>query len=531
MTTSGDSQTPRDTSKDAPKDSPKTPAKDALSELKAHQAVVSDLAQAQAVLSWDENVYLPAGAAAARGQQLATLSKVIHERATDPKIGGWLEVLESSSDAKTDTTDAALLRETRRGYDQSTKLPGDFVETFTRARSAAQSAWVGARAASDFSQFAPHLEKMVELNLCQADYLGFESHPYDALHDLYEPGSSTEQVRAVFAELRDATVPLVRDLTERGREVSDAPLHQSFPEAEQEAFAVKMAAAFGYDFEHGRLDRTVHPFATSFSKYDVRITTRYDPGFLNPALFGTLHEAGHAMYEQGISSDYDRSALGHAVSLGVHESQSRLWENLVGRSRGFWRWAYPQLQETFPDQLGEVSLDDFYAAINKVEPSLIRVEADEVTYNLHVMVRFELELALLEGALKVSDLPEAWNAKYEEYLGIVPLNDAEGCLQDIHWSIGMMGYFPTYTLGNIMSVQLYEAAKAAEPNLETDLEQGRFEGLLGWLRENVHAHGSRYEPAELLKRATGSDLDAGPYVAYLNGKFRSLYGLGNGVDK
>ncbi len=520
MTTSGDTRTPKDTPKDV------------LTELKAHQAVVSDLVQAQAVLSWDENVYLPPGAAAARGQQLATLSKVIHERATDPQIGDWLEVLEPSNDTKADTDEAALLRETRRGYDQATKLPEDFVETFTRARSAAQSAWVGARATSDFSQFEPHLEKMVELNLRQADYLGFESHPYDALHDLYEPGSSTEKVRAVFAELRDATVPLVRDIAERGRNVSDAPVHQTFPEDGQEAFAVKMAAAFGYDFEHGRLDRTVHPFATSFSKYDVRITTRYEPGFLNPALFGTLHEAGHAMYEQGISSAYDRSALGYAVSLGIHESQSRLWENLVGRSHGFWRWAYPQLQETFSEQLGEVSLDDFYAAINKVEPSLIRVEADEVTYNLHVMVRFELELALLEGALKVSELPEAWNAKYKEYLGVVPPNDAEGCLQDIHWSIGMMGYFPTYTLGNIMSVQLFEAAKAAQPTLETDLEQGRFEGLLGWLRENVHEHGSRYQPAELLKRATGSDLDAGPYVAYLNKKFRALYGVeGDGADK
>ena len=511
------------TQKDTPEDT--------LTELKAHLAVVSDLEQALAVLSWDENVYLPAGAAAARGQQLATLSGVIHERATDPRIGSWLDALEppsavdSTVSDPTATDDAALLRVTRRSYDQATKLPGSFVETFTRARSAAQSAWVGARAASDFSQFAPHLEKMVELNLRQADLLGYDAHPYDALHDLFEMGSSTEKVRAVFSELRDATVPLVRDIAEKGRDVSDAPLHRSFPEAGQEAFAVKMAAAFGYDFGRGRLDRTVHPFATSFSKYDVRITTRYDVNFLNPALFGTLHEAGHAMYEQGLSSNYDRSPLGSAVSLGIHESQSRLWENLVGRSHGFWRWAYPQLQGTFPGQLGEVALDDFYAAINKVEPSLIRVEADEVTYNLHVMVRFELELALLEGALKVGDLPEAWNAKYQEYLGVTPPNDAEGCLQDIHWSLGMMGYFPTYTLGNIMSVQLFEAAKAGEPTLEADIEAGRFGGLLGWLRENVHQHGSRFEPAELLGRATGSDLDAGPYVAYLNKKFRALYGV------
>ncbi|CAA9584130.1 MAG: Thermostable carboxypeptidase 1 [uncultured Truepera sp.] len=493
---------------------------DPLTDLKAHLAVISDLAQAQAVLSWDENVYLPEGAAPARGQQLATLSRVIHERATDPKIGGWLDALGEPSSAD----EAALARVARREYRLSTKLPGDFVEDFTRIRSAAQAAWVGARAASDFSQFAPHLEKIVALNLRQADYLGYDTHPYDALHDLYEMGSTTEKVRAVFADLRDATVPLVRDIAE-GRDVSDAPLRQVFSEPEQEAFAVKMVEAFGYSFRHGRLDRTVHPFATSFSKYDVRITTRYDPNFLSPALFGTLHEAGHAMYEQGISSSFDRSPLGAAVSLGIHESQSRMWENLVGRSYGFWRWAYPQVQETFPAQLGNVPLDDFYAAINKVAPSFIRVEADEVTYNLHVMVRFELELALLEGSLKISELPEAWNAKYGEYLGITPPNDAEGCLQDIHWSLGMMGYFPTYTLGNIMSVQLFEAAASAVPTLGADIEGGRFDGLLGWLRENVHQHGSRFEPAELLRRATGSDLDAGPYVAYLNRKFRALYGI------
>jgi carboxypeptidase Taq len=499
-----------------------TTTSDTLGELKAHLAVVSDLVQAQAVLGWDENVYLPAGAAAARGQQLATLSKVIHERATDPQLGRWLDALDG---ADLEPEDAALLRVARREFGRATKLPGRFVEAFTQARSAAQTAWVGARAASDFSQFAPHLEKLLALNLEQAELLGYGAHPYDALHDLYEPGGSTERVRSVFAELRDATVPLVREIAERGRTVADAPLRQAFPEAQQEAFAVAVVEAFGYDFQHGRLDRTVHPFATNFSKYDVRITTRYDPEFLNPALFGTLHEAGHAMYEQGVSSRYDRSPLGTGVSLGVHESQSRLWENLVGRSHGFWCWAYPRLQEAFPAQLGAVALDDFYAAINRVEPSLIRVEADEVTYNLHVMVRFELELALLEGSLAVHELPDAWGAKYQEYLGITPSDDARGCLQDIHWSLGMIGYFPTYTLGNLMSVQLFEAARAAQPELDGDLERGEFGGLLGWLREHVHQHGSRFEPAELLERATGSALDAGPYIRYLNTKFRSLYGL------
>ena len=505
--------------------------RDSLSQLRARLAVIADLSQAQAVLSWDENVYLPPAAAPARGQQLATLSRLIHEHATDPALGELLAASGTGDESAGgeaseggDSEDAALVRVARREFEQATKLPADFVEAFTKARSAAQAAWVGARSASDFAAFAPHLQELLELSLRQAELLGYDAHPYDALHDLYEQGSTVERLRGVFAELRDATVPLVRDLTEHRERVRDDVLHQSFPEPEQEAFAVGVIKAFGYDFARGRLDRTVHPFATNFSKYDVRITTRYDPNFLNPALFGTLHEAGHAMYEQGVSSRYDRSPLGGGVSLGVHESQSRLWENLVGRSLGFWRWAYPTLQETFP-QLGSVPLEAFYAAVNRVEPSLIRVEADEVTYNLHVMVRFELELALLEGSLKVSDLPEAWNAKYQEYLGVTPPNDAQGCLQDIHWSLGMFGYFPTYTLGNIMSVQLYEAAKKTLPTLEGDIEQGNFSGLLGWLRENVHEHGARYKPAELLRRATGSDLSAGPYVAYLNKKFRALYGL------
>ncbi len=497
--------------------------RETLTQLRAQLAVTADLRQAQALLNWDQNVYLPPGAASARGQQLATLGRVVHERDTNPQVDGWLKTLEDAGADQGDTADAALVRETRHDFEQATKLPGAFVEDFAKAKSASQTAWVGARAASDFSQFAPHLQKMVDLNLRQAELLGYDAHPYDALHNLFERGSSTEKLRTVFSELRDAAVPLLRDLSRK--ENSDAPLRQMFPEAEQEAFATHVIRAFGYDFDYGRLDRTIHPFATSLSKYDVRITTRYDANFLSPALFGTLHEAGHAMYEQGISSDYDRSPLGTAVSLGIHESQSRLWENLVGRSEGFWAWAYPKLQETFPGQLGKVSREDFYAAINRVSPSLIRVEADEVTYNLHVMVRFELELALTEGTLKVSDLPEAWNAKYEAYLGVTPPDDAHGCLQDIHWSMGAFGYFPTYTLGNLISVQLFEAAKAAHPGLESEIEQGEFSNLLAWLRENIHQHGSRYEPAELLERATGKSLDAKPYIRYLKEKFGTLYGV------
>ena len=506
-----------------PAASAKQSAEKTLHALQVELAVLEDLSQAQSLLSWDQNTYMPDGAAAARGQQMATLSKLSHRRLIDPQLEELLSTLEASDFAEDESDEAALLEVTRRSVDKATKLPSDFVEDFTKARSAGQQAWIKARADSDFAQFAPHLETILDFAQRQADYLGFEDHPYDALHDLYERGSDTAKVRAVFAELRDATVPLVKDVVEKGREVSDAPVRQSFDEAAQERFGKEVVKGFGYDFERGRLDRTVHPFATGISKYDVRITTRYQGDFLNPALFGTMHEAGHAMYEQGVADKYYRSPLGTTVSLGIHESQSRLWENLVGRSYGFWEYKYPRLQEVFPAQLGEVSLGEFYAAINKLEPSLIRVEADEVTYNLHVLVRFELELALLEGSLVVQDVPEAWNAKYGEYLGLTPPNDAQGCLQDIHWSFGAIGYFPTYTLGNIMSVQLFEAAKRAHPELEGEIQQGKFTTLLGWLRENIHQHGSKYEPSDLLKRATGSELDAKPYIDYLNTKFRSLY--------
>ena len=502
---------------------PKTTDSSDLNVLKAHLAVLEDLSQAQSLLSWDQNTYMPDGAAAARGQQMATLGKLAHERLTDPQLGEMLDALEGSFAAESD--EAALLTVARRNVERATKLPSDFVEDFTKARSAGQQAWIKARADSDFALFAPHLETILDFARRQADYLGYDDHPYDALHDLYERGSSTAKVKAVFAELRDATVPLVKDVVENGRDISDAPVHQPFEEALQEKFGVEVIEGFGYDFEHGRLDRTVHPFATGISKYDVRVTTRYSADFLNPALFGTMHEAGHAMYEQGLSDKHYRSPLGNAVSLGIHESQSRLWENLVGRSYGFWEHQYPRLQEVFPKQFGEVSLDDFYAAINKMGPSLIRVEADEVTYNLHVMVRFELELALLEGSLSVQELPDAWNAKYEDYLGLTPPDDAQGCLQDIHWSFGAIGYFPTYTLGNIMSVQLFEAAKRVHPELESEIRRGEFATLLTWLRENIHQHGSKYEPSDLLKRATGSELDAKPYIDYLNAKFRSLYGV------
>jgi carboxypeptidase Taq len=496
----------------------------ALDELKSRFAVMSDLSGAASLLNWDRNTYMPSGGAKARAQQLATLAKLGHKMLVEGRTGELLGELDKETFGE-DSDEAAAVRVAKRAYGRAAQLPSDLVEELARLRSEGHGVWAVARQEADFEKFAPTLKRMVELNLRQADYLGYDDHPYDALHDLYEPGSRVAAVREVFAELRDATVVLLRDITKHGHRVSDAPLHGNFPIEKQEQLGKEIVRDFGYSFDHGRLDKTVHPFASASSKYDARITTRYNTSYLSYSLFGTMHEAGHAMYEQNVDSRLDRSPLAHGTSLGVHESQSRLWENLVGRSYGFWSHYFSRAQELFPKELGEVSVDDFYAAVNRVEPSFIRVEADEVTYNLHIMVRFELELALLEGSLEIKDLPEAWNSKYRDYLGITPPDDAKGCLQDVHWSIGLIGYFPTYTLGNIMSVQFFEAAKAAHPELEEEIAKGKFDTLLNWLRENVLAHGSKYDPSDLLLRVTGSRLDAGPYIGYLNSKFRTLYGL------
>ncbi|MEJ2666865.1 MAG: carboxypeptidase M32 [Deinococcales bacterium] len=489
-----------------------------------HMAVTSDLSQTMAVLSWDENTYMPDGAAEARGRQMATLATVIHERLADPALAELVARLEDAG-LPEDSVEAATVRQARRAVDHASKLPASLVEALSMHGARARSVWARARQESDFTSFAPELARMFELKREEAEVLGYQDHPYDALHDLHEPGSTAARVRDVFVPLRRELTTLVAEIRDAGSQIDDALLRQSFDEAAQERFALDTVTAFGYDLEHGRLDRTVHPFATSLSKYDVRITTRYQRHYLNTALFGTMHEAGHGLYEQGVADEYYRTPLEDTASLGVHESQSRLWENLVGRSRAFWEGAFPRLQRTFPEQLGTVALDPFYAAINRVRPSFIRVEADEVTYNLHIILRFELELALLDGSLSVADLPEAWNHAMQEMLGITPPDDAAGVLQDVHWSIGLIGYFPTYSLGNLISVQLFDAAVAAHPHIPADIRAGRFGTLLRWLRENVHRHGARYLPEELLERATGSGLDAGPYLRYLKAKYGELYGL------
>lgn len=498
----------------------------ALEQLKTRLSELTSLNEARAVLDWDMQTQMPSGGAQARARQVAILTRLAHEMFTADETRVLLERAAAElQGANPRSDDVNLVRVSRRDYEQNSKLPAKLVTELSQTTSLAHEIWAKARTENNFKAFAPTLEKIVNLTIEKAHYLGYTDHVYDALLDTYEPGMKTADVQRIFADLRKDLIGLVQAISARQDRVSDAVLHQPYDEGKQRAFAEMVIQQFGYDFNRGRQDRAVHPFCTSFSRDDVRITTRFNPKWLNPALFGTLHETGHALYEQGVGAALADNALGSGVSLGVHESQSRLWENIVGRSRGFWSHFYPQLQATFPDQLGKVDLDAFYRAINSVKPSLIRVEADEVTYNLHIMVRLELEIDLVSQKLKVSDLPEAWNAKYKDYLGIVPPTDSDGVLQDIHWSGGLIGYFSTYSLGNLLSVQLYDTAVRAYPSIPQEIGRGKFDTLLNWLRENIHQHGRKFDPPDLIVRATGEPLQARSYMAYLRSKYSEIYGL------
>lgn len=494
---------------------------EALDALKSRLADVLRLGQASALLDWDQQTYMPRGAVEARAEQKATLSKLHHELFTAEETGTLLQRAEGED---AEGQGAALLRVVRRDYDQATKLPTELVTEITRVTSVAQEEWAKARAADDYPAFAPWLEKIVDLQRRVAQSLGYKGRMYDALLDQYEPGASTAQIDQIFAGLKAELIPLSRAIFARLDRVSDAPIHGEFDENAQREFAESVLRDCGFDFDRGRQDRSVHPFCTNFGRDDVRLTTRYDRSFLPMALFGSLHEMGHGLYEQGSGAELEGTSLAGGASLGIHESQSRMWENLVGRSRPFWRHYFPKIQGVFPS-LQSTDLEGFYRAINRVDRSLIRVEADEVTYNLHIILRYELENDLLEGRLSVADAPEAWNAKMREYLDLTPPTNREGILQDVHWSIGILGYFPTYSLGNLVSVQLFEAAKKAVSGLEDGFARGEFAPLLGWLRENVHQYGRTYLPDELIRKATGQPLSPEPYMRYLKGKFGEIYGV------
>src|ERR671921_588852 len=491
--------------------------------LKNRLATMSDLRSTKSLLFWDQQTYMPGGGVAGRAEQVATLSRLAHEMLTDDETKS---LLDASGEPDPSSEEGALLRRALRDYERTTKLPAELVAETSRATALAEPDWVRAREESDWPLFAPHLERILDLKREAAEALGYEDHPYDALLDAYEPGAEKARLEVMFKELKEGILPLIRAVVAKGDgKDRAAPLSGAFGEARQEEFGRAVISAFGYDWERGRQDSSVHPFCINFGPGDVRITTRFDGSWLAPALFGTMHEAGHALYEQGVDPSYARTPLGGGTSMGVHESQSRLWENLVGRSRAFWSHYYPKLRKVFPQILGGIEAGAFYRAINALKPSEIRVEADEVTYNLHILLRFELELALIEGSLSIADLPAAWNAKMEEYLGLVPKNDSAGVLQDIHWADGLFGYFPTYTIGNVLSVQFFDAAVETRPEIPEEIKSGSFSTLLGWLRENVHCHGSRYYPHELVERATGRPLDTAPYLRYLEDKFGELYSL------
>jgi len=497
-----------------------------LAELKTRFREISDLSAASSVLHWDQATYMPPGGAAARGRQVALLSQLAHERLVAPAIGRLIEALVPYGESLPHgSDDAGIIRTARRDYEKAIKVPADYVARASAHSSASYQAWTQARPANDFNRMAPYLETTLELSREYAGFFAPYAHIADPLIDDADEGMTTASIRRLFGELKRGLVPLLDAICAQPA-ADDSCLRRDFPKPAQLEFAKLAAERLGYDFKRGRLDLTHHPFCTRFSAGDVRITTRVAENDLGDAFFSTVHESGHAMYEQGVDAALAATPAGHGVSAGVHESQSRLWENIVARSRGFWEYFYPPLQHRFPAQLSNVPLDGFHRAINKVARSLIRTDADEVSYNLHIMLRFDLELRLLEGKLAVKDLPEAWRVAMQADLGIAPPDDRDGCLQDVHWYSGAIGgAFQSYTIGNILAAQFYAAACNAHPETPDDITRGEFATLHGWLQDNLYRHGAKFPPNELIKRATGSPLNMKPYLGYLREKYGALYRL------
>ncbi len=480
----------------------------------------------QQLLEWDERTKMPPAGGAYRADQAAYLAGIIHQQKTAPVVDEWLQELAESplaADPHSDT--GTVIRQLRRDYDKKTKLPKSLVEELTRTAVEGQQVWSEARAADDFAKFQPILEKTVELKRQEAAALGFDITPYDPLLDDYEPGESTANVARVLGELRDALVPLVEAIADSSQRPDVSIVSREFPIEVQKTFGAQVVAAIGFDLEAGRIDETDHPFMVGLGPGDVRLTTRFDEHNFCDGLFSTMHEAGHGIYDQGLPREFYGLPTGEDVSMAIHESQSRMWENQVGRSHAFWEHFYGRAQKAFPGALADVEMRDFYGAINDVRPSLIRVDADEVTYNLHVLIRFELEQALIENDLQVADLPAAWNEKYRDCLGIDPPNDADGVLQDVHWSAGLFGYFPTYALGNLYSAQFFAQAAEDLGDLDAQFRRGEFAPLREWLRANIHTHGRRYSAAELVERVTSKPLSHKPLIDHLTQKYGEIYGL------
>ncbi len=483
---------------------------------------IHDLQEVQQLLEWDMQVMMPRKGVDQRGNHQAALATAIHEKVTEPGLGGLIEELAARQDLGIGL--AADVREAKRARDRAVKVPARLVAERAQVCALAQVAWEEGKKNNDFAAFRPHLEAVLNIVREMARAIGGDQNPYDALLDEYEPGMTEAALTATFSDLRDRLVPLLDKIKGARRRPSQDLVKRPYPLAAQEAFGRRVMADMGFDTEAGRMDVSAHPF-TNGTFRDVRITTRYQETFLNMALFGTMHEAGHALYEQGLDPERYRDPAGQYCSLGIHESQSRFWENMIGRSRPFWRRYFPQLKAAFPGVLDGVAEEEFYGAVNVVEPSLIRVEADEVTYNLHIILRFELESALLAGKLEAADLPAAWNEKMRSFLGIVPPDDREGVLQDVHWSVGLIGYFPTYALGNLYSAQFARAMRRDMPDLDERVAAGKLGDVKAWLNANIHVHGRRYLPQDLCAKVTGEPLSADSALEYLNAKFGEIYGF------
>ncbi len=509
-----------------------TPAYDALC---AHLRSVGHLTSIAALVSWDQETYMPPKGAPMRAEQSSLLAEITHQRLTDPRVGEWISACEADATLnKKGSVTAANIREMRRDYDRRTKLPSSLVAELAETGSRAQHVWKDARAKSDFKMFAPWLDKMMALQRQKAQCYGVPAggELYDALIDEYEPAVTAKEIAAVFGPLRKDLTELVKQVAAAKKKVNTSCLTLKIDPAAQHAFGQKVLEAMGFDLEAGRLDVTTHPFCSGFGAGDTRLTTRYRDEKFTDALFGTMHEGGHGLYEQGLpKSDPGKKKgvfgqpISEAVSLGIHESQSRMWENFVGRSREFWTWALPIAAKTMSPKFKSFSVDQMHAAVNTTTPSLIRVEADEGTYNMHVMIRFEIERALLSGDMKVKDVPAAWNDRYADFLGIKVPDDRRGCLQDVHWSFGLVGYFPTYTLGNLYAAQFWEKINQDMPGLKKDMTKGKLLDLRDWLKDNIHKHGRRYTAAELCKKVTGKNLEAGPLLRHLRSKAQAVYGI------
>jgi len=498
--------------------------KENISELREKLQEIYHLGSALQVLHWDMEVFMPLKGAESRAKTIANLSGILHEKFVSKEFASLLKSAKTKLEAgKLGGVESAIVRELWREFERQKKLPMSFVKEMAQVCSEGHNVWIKAREKSDFKLFLPQLKKIVALKRKEAELVGYKKSPYDALLDTYEPYATSEEISMTFEELKNFLVPFLKKIKDSKNRISSTILKGSFPVEQQKKFDEEVAKKIGFDFEAGRLDTSVHPFSTGFHPNDVRITTRYRKHDLFDSFFGVIHETGHGLYEQGLEAKHFGTPLGESISHGIHESQSRMWENTVARSKSFWKYFFPKLQKQFPDPFGKVKFDDFYRAINFVEPSLIRVEADEVTYSLHIILRFEIEKELIEGSIEVEDLPKIWNAKIEEYLGIKVPNDASGVLQDVHWSGGGIGYFPSYTLGNLYAAQFYNTAKKDILNLEEEIAAGEFSHLREWLRQKIHIHGKMFSADSLVREVTGEPLTSQFFIDYLKEKYGEIY--------